>query len=71
MHRAVNRSGSIVHGYPADSPPALASPHPMGRFVTANEVAEAIVYLASPRSGSTTGTNLVVDGGLVSLRLPS
>lgn len=44
----------------ADNPEAartaLKARQPMGRFVTANEVAEAIVYLASPRSGSTRTT---------------
>jgi 2-keto-3-deoxy-L-fuconate dehydrogenase len=49
---------------------ALAARQPMGRLVTAEEVAHAIVYLASPRSGSTTGTMLAVDGGMLGLRLP-
>jgi NAD(P)-dependent dehydrogenase (short-subunit alcohol dehydrogenase family) len=42
----------------------------MGRLVTADEVAHAIAYLASPRSGSTTGTILAVDGGMLGLRVP-
>jgi 2-keto-3-deoxy-L-fuconate dehydrogenase len=42
---------------------ALEARQPMGRLVTAQEVANAICYLASPRSGSTTGTLLGVDGG--------
>jgi NAD(P)-dependent dehydrogenase (short-subunit alcohol dehydrogenase family) len=37
--------------------------------VTADEVAHAIVYLASPRSASTTGTMLAVDGGMLGLRV--
>ncbi len=38
--------------------------HPLGRVGTPQEVADAIVFLASPRSSFVTGTCLVVDGGL-------
>jgi NAD(P)-dependent dehydrogenase (short-subunit alcohol dehydrogenase family) len=48
---------------------ALRARQPMGRLVSADEVARAIVYLAGPASGSTTGTMLAVDGGMTSLRL--
>jgi NAD(P)-dependent dehydrogenase (short-subunit alcohol dehydrogenase family) len=48
----------------------LESRQPLGRLVTADEVAAAIVYLASPSAGSTTGTVLAVDGGMSGLRLP-
>jgi 2-keto-3-deoxy-L-fuconate dehydrogenase len=47
----------------------LAARQPNGRLVTADEVAAAVVYLASPHAGATTGTSLVVDGGLSGLRL--
>ena len=36
---------------------------PMGRFGTVDEIADAIVYLASDRSSFMTGHALVVDGG--------
>jgi 2-keto-3-deoxy-L-fuconate dehydrogenase len=49
---------------------ALEARQPLGRLVTADEVAHAIAYLASPLSGSTTGTVLAVDGGMLGLRLP-
>jgi NAD(P)-dependent dehydrogenase (short-subunit alcohol dehydrogenase family) len=39
--------------------------HPLGRFGEAEEVAEAILFLASDRSSFTTGEILRVDGGLV------
>lgn len=35
----------------------------LGRFGTPEEVAKGVVFLASPASGYTTGTNLVIDGG--------
>ncbi len=53
---------------PAAERAALAARQPMGKLVTADEVAHAIAYLASPLSGSTTGTALAVDGGMYGLR---
>jgi NAD(P)-dependent dehydrogenase (short-subunit alcohol dehydrogenase family) len=48
---------------------ALEARQPIGRLVSVDEVAEAIAYLASPLSGSTTATVLAVDGGMANLRL--
>ncbi len=42
---------------------ALNRRQPLGRLVESSEIAAAICYLASPSSGSTTGTILAVDGG--------
>jgi NAD(P)-dependent dehydrogenase (short-subunit alcohol dehydrogenase family) len=53
---------------PAGERAALEARQPMGRLVTPDEVAHAIAYLASPLSGSTTGTVLPVDGGMYGLR---
>ncbi len=53
---------------PAAERAALQARQPMGRLVTADEVGHAIAYLASPLSGSTTGTVLAVDGGMHGLR---
>ncbi|HEY7627901.1 MAG TPA: SDR family oxidoreductase [Ilumatobacteraceae bacterium] len=48
---------------------ALEARQPMGRLVTAEEVAAAILYLGGPSAGATTGTALAVDGGMAGLRL--
>jgi NAD(P)-dependent dehydrogenase (short-subunit alcohol dehydrogenase family) len=48
---------------------ALRARQPHGRLVAADEVAGAVAYLASPLSGSTSGTSLAVDGGMQGLRL--
>jgi 2-keto-3-deoxy-L-fuconate dehydrogenase len=49
---------------------ALRARQPMGRLVSAEEVASAIAYLASPHSAATTGVELAVDGGMYGLRVP-
>ena len=58
----------------ADDPAAekaqLAARQPTGRLVSADEVAAAVQYLASPAAGATTGMSLAVDGGMSGLRLP-
>jgi NAD(P)-dependent dehydrogenase (short-subunit alcohol dehydrogenase family) len=54
---------------PAAERAALNARQPHGRLVSAQEVAGAVAYLASPRSGSTTGTSIAVDGGMDGLRL--
>ena len=54
---------------PAAERAALEARQPHGRLVSAEEVAEAVAYLASPLSGSTTGTSIAVDGGMQNLRL--
>jgi 2-keto-3-deoxy-L-fuconate dehydrogenase len=54
---------------PAAERAALAARQPMGRLVSAGEVAAAIAYLASPLAGATTGMALAVDGGMAGLRL--
>ena len=38
--------------------------NPTGRMATPQEIANAAVFLASPVSGFTTGSNLIVDGAI-------
>lgn len=54
---------------PAREEARLKSRQPTGRLVTADEVAYAIAYLASPLASSTFGTILGVDGGMATLRI--
>jgi 2-keto-3-deoxy-L-fuconate dehydrogenase len=54
---------------PAAERAALEARQPMGRLVSADEVAAGIAYLASPLAASVTGTALAIDGGMAGLRL--
>lgn len=42
---------------------AIAATHPLGRLARAEEIAEVIAFLASPRSSIITGAILMADGG--------
>ena len=48
----------------------LVARQPIGRLGTAEEIAEAIVYLTSPAAGYVTGTALMIDGGISGFRVP-
>jgi NAD(P)-dependent dehydrogenase (short-subunit alcohol dehydrogenase family) len=50
---------------PAGSRASAISQHPMGRILDPAEIAEAIVFLASPAASAITGAILPVDGGYV------
>ncbi len=54
-----------LEGYPHLK--AIYERVPLGRAVTMEEVAAAVIYLASDAAGGTTGVTLPVDGGLTSL----
>jgi NAD(P)-dependent dehydrogenase (short-subunit alcohol dehydrogenase family) len=42
---------------------SIAATHPLGRLARAEEIAEVIAFLASPRSSIVTGAILMADGG--------
>jgi NAD(P)-dependent dehydrogenase (short-subunit alcohol dehydrogenase family) len=56
----------------ADTGPgsALAQLHPIGRVGTAEDIAELVAFLASPRASFITGAAYPVDGGLTSVAVP-
>jgi 3-oxoacyl-[acyl-carrier protein] reductase len=43
---------------------SMLARNPTGRMGTPEEVANAVVFLASPRASFITGTNLIIDGAL-------
>lgn len=55
--------GNIEHETPEVFAQCMAQ-NPFGRMATPQEVANAVVFLASSVASFTTGTNLLVDGGL-------
>ena len=36
---------------------------PLGKYGSGEDVAKTVAFLASPASGHTTGTNIIIDGG--------
>ena len=48
---------------PEQAEQALAATSPLGRLLEPEEVADAVVYLASPAAGAVNGQTLVLDGG--------
>lgn len=57
--RIAKRTGRTI----AESVDALARLAPLGRLVDPDEVADAVLWLASPRAGAVNGQTLVLDGG--------
>jgi 2-keto-3-deoxy-L-fuconate dehydrogenase len=56
VHRLVTDAGASLD--------ALRERQPMGRLGTPEEIADAVLYLASDRAAFITGTVLTIDGGL-------
>lgn len=55
--------GPVYHNQPEAFLEKLNKQIPLGRLATPDEVAEALIFLASTKSNYLTGHNLVVDGG--------
>jgi NAD(P)-dependent dehydrogenase (short-subunit alcohol dehydrogenase family) len=55
-------------GRPQDVVDQTAAAMPTGRFTTPAEVADVVLLLAGGRAGNVTGSDVVIDGGLVSTR---
>ena len=53
----------MVARFPSEAQDWLKSQHPVGRFGASEEIAGAVLYLASDAAKFTTGTILAVDGG--------
>jgi len=54
----------IAGGDPTDLIASWGLAHPLGRLGTPEEVAETILFLASPRAGFITGADILIDGGI-------
>lgn len=65
--------GRMVQSYPdpEEARRKMIARQPVGRMGTAEEIAEAILYLASPQASFATGTALVIDGGFTAFKLPN
>lgn len=56
----------MVLDLPKEGQDVLLDPQPLHRFGQPEEVAEAVVWLASEKSSFVTGTTLSIDGGATS-----
>jgi NAD(P)-dependent dehydrogenase (short-subunit alcohol dehydrogenase family) len=61
--RAIARIVETTGRTEEDSEAALARQSPLGRLLEPDEVADAVVFLASPASHAINGQALVIDGG--------
>jgi NAD(P)-dependent dehydrogenase (short-subunit alcohol dehydrogenase family) len=57
--------GKVSGQTPDEVRAMIASSTPTGRFTTAEQVADLVVFLASDRSGNTNGSDYRIDGGFV------
>ena len=75
FHARDNIRTNVIHPGPVDTPmqkewdeetkKAIAEWVPLGRMATAEDIANCALFLASDESSYVTGTELVVDGGIM------
>ena len=61
------KTDNVVDMIGEDDFEQLGARVPLGRLASAREIAEAIVFLASPRASYITGVTLAADGGFMAL----
>ena len=61
--QSVARISGLTGRRPDEARAGLERSLPLGRLVTADEVAAAVAYLASPEAAAVNGQTLVLDGG--------
>ncbi len=67
IYRMLRKRASEVFGDESRYP-ELAATYPLGRPAHVREIADTVLFLASPRSSYTSGTIITVDGGIASRR---
>lgn len=62
----------MVQNYagPKEARRKMVARQPVGHLGTAEEIAEAILYLATPTNSFVTGSAFVIDGGFTAFKLP-
>ena len=63
----LREAAELFADHPEEAVQQWGGIHPMGRVARPEEIAQAIVFLASPQSSFVTGAYLLVDGGLLSV----
>jgi NAD(P)-dependent dehydrogenase (short-subunit alcohol dehydrogenase family) len=61
--RSIERIVELTGRPPQESERALAASSPLGRLLEPDEVADTVIFLASPASASINGQAIVIDGG--------